>query len=114
MVISDSSLSAVPTLEWQDRLCNRLASALTLSPIIDPIASSPKTYDISGSPVSQRRRLSSHFAGNGEEQPEWGEMYTMDTLSGEHGQIPIHRPVMESSTLQTQKNLTPVQIPLGE
>jgi len=80
---ADCSLSALPTLEWQDRLSKRLASSMSsphFTELVDP--SSPRTCDDSGSPFNQRRRLSIHQTSNNEGQPDWSEMYTMDNLSG--------------------------------
>jgi hypothetical protein len=39
---------------------------------------------MSGTPLTQRRRLSTHLPNNDDGKPNWSEMYTMDTLSGKH------------------------------
>ncbi|KAF7337482.1 Zn(2)-C6 fungal-type domain-containing protein [Mycena sanguinolenta] len=65
----DRGLSVVPTKEWQDSLSSRLASSASGSRI--------PSFDISGVPLTQRRRLNSPSNGV-PAQPDWKGMYTLE------------------------------------
>ncbi|KII93670.1 hypothetical protein PLICRDRAFT_35889 [Plicaturopsis crispa FD-325 SS-3] len=78
----DPALLTVPTLEWQDNLSNRLASANYSSSSGDPTAfpsHNPSTYDTGGTPMNQRRRLDANQATVPFAQPDWNDMYTMES-----------------------------------
>ncbi|KAJ6503261.1 fungal-specific transcription factor domain-containing protein [Mycena vitilis] len=66
----DRGLSVVPTREWQDNLSTRLASA-------SASGSRAPSFDISGAPLPQRRRLNGSTA-NAPTQPDWKDMYTLE------------------------------------
>ena len=87
---SDAKLSIIPTMEWQDRLSNRLASSSSSPGVISKTydndsRSSPSavTYDMTGAPLTQRRRLGI----TDEAPPEWKEMYTMDAFPGQNSSL---------------------------
>ncbi|KAJ7246249.1 fungal-specific transcription factor domain-containing protein [Mycena haematopus] len=67
--IQDRGLSVVPTKEWQDNLSSRLTSSASGSRI--------PSFDISGVPLTQRRRLNTPSNGV-PAQPDWKNMYTME------------------------------------
>ncbi|KAF8215918.1 fungal-specific transcription factor domain-containing protein [Mycena galopus ATCC 62051] len=73
----DRGLSVVPTKEWQDSLSNRLASSASGSRI--------PSFDISGVPLTQRRRLNSSGVPA---QPDWKEMYTLESSEQEEDKLP--------------------------
>ncbi|KAJ6575396.1 fungal-specific transcription factor domain-containing protein [Mycena capillaripes] len=77
----DRGLTVVPTREWQDNLSNRLASSLA--------SGSRTSFDISGVPLTQRRRLNVS-SDNIPVQPDWKEMYTLE----DHEEI-SHREAVE-------------------
>ncbi|KAJ7459181.1 fungal-specific transcription factor domain-containing protein [Mycena galericulata] len=67
--LQDRGLSIVPTREWQDSLSHRLASSAS--------GSRTTSFDTSGVPLTQRRRL------NGSSTdipvpPDWKDMYTLE------------------------------------
>jgi hypothetical protein len=67
--ILDRGLSVVPTREWQDNLSNRLASSASGSRI--------SSFDVSGVPLTQRRRLNTS-SNSIPVQPDWKDMYTLE------------------------------------
>jgi hypothetical protein len=87
LALPDSSLSHLPTAEWQSRLSRRLAVNAPLATSsaghANSFHSSP-TFDMSGIPFSRRRRLDSSPLGDRKHtQLDWNEMYDMDGLTGE-------------------------------
>ncbi|KAJ7170147.1 fungal-specific transcription factor domain-containing protein [Mycena filopes] len=71
-------LSVVPTREWQDSLSNRLASS-------SASGSRSPSVDFTGVPLTQRRRLNGS-ASNLPAQPDWKDMYTLDSDNDETSQ----------------------------
>ncbi|KAJ7109940.1 fungal-specific transcription factor domain-containing protein [Mycena epipterygia] len=82
--IQDRGLTVVPTREWQDNLAHRLASS-------SASGSSATSFDISGVPLTQRRRLNVS-ANNMPVPPDWKEMYT---LEGSENEDISHREAVE-------------------
>ncbi|KAJ6621140.1 fungal-specific transcription factor domain-containing protein [Mycena sp. CBHHK59/15] len=70
--IQNRGLSVVPTKEWQDNLSSRLASS-------SASGSRLPSFDISGVPLTQRRRLNG--PSNIPSPPDWNDMYTIETGS---------------------------------
>ncbi|KAG0702716.1 fungal-specific transcription factor domain-containing protein [Suillus ampliporus] len=71
----DNTLSTIPTSEWQDRLSASLTRGHVGLHGVSP------TYNLSGPPLQQRRRLDIPSTSSSPHQPNWHEMYTMDALS---------------------------------
>ncbi|KAJ7492355.1 fungal-specific transcription factor domain-containing protein [Mycena latifolia] len=82
--IQDRGLTVVPTREWQDNLSNRLASSSASGSRIT-------SFDISGVPLTQRRRLNGS-SNNIPTPPDWKDMYTMD---GSEPEDVSHREAVE-------------------
>src|SRR6202011_5807395 len=86
-VITDNIPMAVPTMEWQDRISNQLAS-LSQTSMLSPhhkshIASHSSTFDKSSMRMRQRRRTDDpSIADRARFHPNWNEMYTMGPPSG--------------------------------
>ncbi|KAJ7103261.1 fungal-specific transcription factor domain-containing protein [Mycena belliarum] len=68
--IQDGGLTVLPTREWQDNLSKRLASSAASGSRIT-------SFDISGVPLSQRRRLNDSSNGL-PAPPDWKDMYTLE------------------------------------
>jgi hypothetical protein len=84
----DTSLSFIPTAEWQTRLSERLAASGALSKPLNAKGSCP-TFDPSGTPLVRRRRLDLSPEDTDCNQPNWNEMYTMDDGSTDGGVINV-------------------------
>ncbi|CAK5280628.1 unnamed protein product [Mycena citricolor] len=69
--VQNVGISVVPTKEWQDNLSHRLASAAS--------GSRSPSFDLSGVPFTQRRRLDDMPGGTVPTPPEWKDMYTFET-----------------------------------
>ncbi|KAJ7161307.1 fungal-specific transcription factor domain-containing protein [Mycena crocata] len=82
--IQDRGLSVVPTRDWQDNLSNRLASSSASGSLIT-------SFDISGVPLTQRRRLNGS-SNNLPVPPDWKDMYT---LEGSEHEDNSHREAVE-------------------
>ena len=64
----DRGLSVVPTREWQDNLSTRLTSSGSRIP----------SFDVSGVPLAQRRRLNGTLE-HVPSPPDWKNMYTLES-----------------------------------
>ena len=89
----DNALSSAPTTEWQDRLAARLSRNTLEGPHNAGARQSP-SHAFGGAPLPQRRRLDESSSGPDLTHPNWNEMYTMETLSGD---LPI---LMVSKSIQ--------------
>ncbi|KAF7311124.1 Zn(2)-C6 fungal-type domain-containing protein [Mycena chlorophos] len=69
-IAQDDELSFVPTREWQDSLSNRITSSSGSS-------SRLPSFDLSGVPLPQRRRLDASIDGT-PTPPDWNNMYTLE------------------------------------
>jgi hypothetical protein len=69
----------VPSLEWQDNLSTRLASSSSSS-----YRSSATGFNNSGASPTQRRRLNGPSPDT-PVQPDWNDMYIMNTVDGQCG-----------------------------
>ncbi|KAH7910437.1 fungal-specific transcription factor domain-containing protein [Hygrophoropsis aurantiaca] len=80
----DNALATAPTMDWQDRLSARLTHSRgnPSNSRSSNVPSSSPTHDPTGAPFSQRRRYNiPSEPGTSQEQPNWGQMYTLDASS---------------------------------